>query len=202
MCETGCGVRRVRDIHTNLQLNPSLETIKMWFKHFCMEIVFIPPHTLLGMQKTKTKQKQSEGLKSLHQSLKIHPSDWRYLPPNTYTQIIWWSSRVRFCAFKANQSAKHFTESQGVSVDLNNTTVSSDWIGQHRAVNEKTHRVNGTPNLTGERVLRVLQVRRPAVAVTVISALGAPTQKGARVISEHRKGLFSTWKGMYVYDLL
>lgn len=50
---SGCGVRRGKTHPCNLQLNPSLETIKMSFKHFCMEIAFIPPHTLLGMQKTK-----------------------------------------------------------------------------------------------------------------------------------------------------
>lgn len=78
---------------------------------------YSPSHTIRDA-KNKTKQKQSEGLKSSHQSLKIHPSDWRHSPPNTYTQIIWRSSCVKFCAFKANKSAKHFTDGQGVSVDL------------------------------------------------------------------------------------
>lgn len=47
-------------------------------------------------------------------------------------------------------------------------------MGQHRIVNEKTHRVNRNPNLTEERALRFLQVPwlQQQWYVTVISASG------------------------------
>lgn len=49
---------------------------------------YSPSHTIRDA-KNQTKTKAIWKSKSLHQSLKIHPSDWRHLPPNTYTQIIW-----------------------------------------------------------------------------------------------------------------
>lgn len=76
----------------------------------------------------------------------------------------------RVCAFKANKSAQHITDRWSKEIyRLKVPTVSSDGMGQHRAVNDKTHRVDRDPTMTGERVLRVLRVPRPAEAVILNS---------------------------------
>lgn len=77
-------------------------------------------------------------------------------------------------------------------------------MGQHRTINEKTHRVNRNPNLTEKRVLRFLQEPQPQQQwhITVISASGGGLHTGRSPcdISEIENGLYSTWERC-VHDL-
>lgn len=151
----------------------------MWFKHFCKDIVFIlPPPTIRDAKKQKqnqpTKQKipnQTKNLK-LSQRSKVVTSVFEAssIRVETFTtKLIYTNNMVEsMCeslCFQSQQECKaHYRWSKDIC-RLKVSTVSSDWMGQHRTVNDKTHRVNRNPTMTGERVLKVLQVTRPAVAV-------------------------------------